>query len=404
MTNKWQKIKIGDLCTIVNGKTPLRSNDSYWSNGDINWFTIDDMRSQGRFISHTNQHITDIALRETGIKLVPKDSVLICCTASVGEVAYTLTETATNQQFNGLIPNDRSTLNPLDLYYAVDFISPELKRQMGTTTFGFVSTSKLGDLIIVVPQIKTQQKIGDILTSVDGAIQKTDQIIQKTEVLNHGLMQELFTKGIGHKKFIKTRIGDLPDSWKVVELGSVANVERGKFSVRPRNDPRFYGGDIPFIQTGDVVKSNGKIKSYSQTLNKEGLKVSKLFSKGTIVLTIAANIGDTGILEFDACFPDSLVGITPNEGLDSIYLEYFLRFKKDYLNSIATQSAQKNINLAKLNPMLIAIPPFAEQKKIAEILSSVDQKISVEYIEKETLLILKRGLMQDIFGQKVIVN
>ncbi len=404
MTNKWQQIKIGDLCTIVNGKTPLRSNDSYWSNGDINWFTIDDLRSQGRFISQTNQHITDTALRETGIKLVPKDSVLICCTASVGEVAYTLTETATNQQFNGLIPNDRSTLDPLYLYYAVDFISPELKRQMGTTTFGFVSTSKLGDLIIVVPQIKTQQKIGNILTSIDEAIQKTDKVIQKSEELKNGLMNELFAKGIGHKKFKNTKIGEIPEEWEIVGLSTIALVERGKFSHRPRNDPKFYGGSIPFIQTGDVVNSKGRIKMYSQTLNEQGLSVSKMFPKGTIVLTIAANIGDTGILEFDACFPDSLVGIQPHSNVDSIFLEYFLKSRKPYLNSIATQSAQKNINLAKLNPMLVLLPPLNEQKKIAEILSSIDDEIIKNTFEKERLSVLKSGLMQDIFSQKVQIN
>jgi type I restriction enzyme S subunit len=404
MTNKWQQTKLIDYCDIVNGKTPLRSNPSYWTDGEINWFTIDDMRRQGRFISDTAQHITDIAQKESGLKLVPKDSVLVCCTASVGEVAYSLTNLTTNQQFNALIPKDRGLLDSVFLYYAVDYISPELTKQMGTTTFGFVSISKLGNLKIPFPRVKTQQKIASILSSVDDAIQKTDQIIQETEKLKQGLMNELLTKGIGHKKFKKTKLGELPEVWKIKKLEEIASVNRGKFSHRPRNDARFYNGNIPFIQTGDVVNSRGRIKSFTQTLNEKGLGVSRMFPKGTIVMTIAANIGDTGILEFDSCFPDSLVGIQPNSEVNNIYLEYFLRSRKPYLNSIATQSAQKNINLQKLNPLLVALPPLAEQRKIAEILSSIDEKIEKELAEKEKLNSLKRGLMQDIFSQKVEVN
>jgi type I restriction enzyme S subunit len=213
-------------------------------------------------------------------------------------------------------------------------------------------------------------------------------------------MQRLFTHGIGHSRLQKTEIGEIPTGWKVEALGRVAMVERGKFSNRPRNDPKFYGGDIPFIQTGDVVRSGGRIKNYSQTLNEDGLAISRKFPKGTIVLTIAANIGDTGILEFDSCFPDSLVGITVNDEMDNIFLEYFLRTRKVYLNSIATQSAQKNINLQKLEPMIVVKPGLKEQRQIADILTSVDEKISVNKKLKAGLTLLKKGLMQDLLSGK----
>ncbi len=289
--------------------------------------------------------------------------------------------------------------------FLMEFLNyADLTLHTSGTTRGKLNKSDLMNLQIPLPDNTTQNKISLLFTSLNDQIIKTDQIIQKTEILKQGLMKGLLVKGIDHTKFRKTKIGEIPESWKLAELSEVASVERGKFSYRPRNEPRFYGGKIPFIQTGDVVKSNGRITTYSQTLNEQGLKISKLFRKGTIVLTIAANIGDTGILEFDACFPDSLVGITPTQELDTIYLEYFLRFRKDYLNSIATQSAQKNINLAKLNPMLIALPTLIEQKKIAEVLSSFDKKIAVETMKKAKLVILKKGLMQDIFSQRVQIN
>lgn len=257
---------------------------------------------------------------------------------------------------------------------------------------------------IIIPPITEQRKIAEILSTVDEAIEKVDGIILKTEKIKKGLMRELFTKGIGHKKFKKTEIGAIPEEWNISKLSEVAKVERGKFSHRPRNVPEFYGGDIPFIQTGDVVNSNGKISSYTQTLNEKGLSVSKLFKKGTIVITIAANIGDTGILQFDSCFPDSLIGITPSEKIDSIFLEYYLRTQKEYLNSISTQSAQKNINLEKLNPLPIILPANDEQKKIAGILLSVDEKILINTRYRETLTKLKKGLMSDLLSGRVRVK
>src|SRR3989344_1552305 len=94
----------------------------------------------------------------------------------------------------------------------------------------------------------------------------------------------------------QTDIGVIPADWNMKKLGEISDIKRGKFTPRPRNDPKYYGGDIPFVQTGDVTNSNGKVSIYSQTLNEEGLAVSVLFRKGTILMTIAANIGYTAIL------------------------------------------------------------------------------------------------------------
>jgi type I restriction enzyme S subunit len=252
--------------------------------------------------------------------------------------------------------------------------------------------------------INEQKKIAEILSSVDEEIKKIDDLILKTEELKNGLMVELFTKGVGNKKIKKTKIGQIPNDWNIKMLVEIAKVERGKFSHRPRNAPEFYGGNIPFIQTGDVVNSNGRINSYHQTLNEKGLSVSKLFKKGTIVITIAANIGDTGILEFDSCFPDSLIGITCFSEVNSVFLEYYLRTQKNYLNSISTQSAQKNLNLEKLSPLLVPLPSNDEQKKIADILQSIDQKIVMDKKIKEKLNQLKKGLTSDLLSGKVRVK
>lgn len=188
--------------------------------------------------------------------------------------------------------------------------------------------------------------------------------------------------------------------WAVVRLDEIATVERGKFSVRPRNDPKYYGGNIPFLQTGDVAAATGIILDYSQTLNEEGLKVSRLFPAGTLLITIAANIGDIAEVGFDFACPDSLVAIRPNDGVNKDWLKYFLQTQKSYFESRATQNAQANINLQTIRPLRVRIPTLPEQTAIATLLSTWDTAI-----EKTRKLIAakkthRKGLMQRLLSGK----
>lgn len=156
--------------------------------------------------------------------------------------------------------------------------------------------------------------------------------------------------------------------WGVLPLEELCLIQRGKFSHRPRNDPKFYGGDYPFIQTGDVVRAGGGKVSFTQTLNEDGLGVSKLFLPPVVLITIAANIGDTAVLDYPACFPDSVVGLTPLEGTDAKYLEVMMRTQKEHLNRIAPQAAQKNINIEILKTVKLPRPDTETQQEIvAEI-------------------------------------
>lgn len=190
--------------------------------------------------------------------------------------------------------------------------------------------------------------------------------------------------------------GIAPAGWTVLPLQRLAHIERGRFSARPRNDPKYYGGRYPFIQTGDVRNSGGKIDSYSQTLNEEGLKVSKLFPAGTLFLTIAANIGDLGISQFPCACPDSLVAVRPNDNTHQVWLLYALSAQKQTLESIATQNAQANLNLAKLNPFPLFVPPYRSQAAIAKALEDVDRLIAAleRMIAKKQAI--KQGIMQQI--------
>ncbi|MCX6857269.1 MAG: N-6 DNA methylase [Verrucomicrobia bacterium] len=180
-----------------------------------------------------------------------------------------------------------------------------------------------------------------------------------------------------------------PD-WPMVRLEEACDIQRGKFSHRPRNEPRFYGGEYPFIQTGDIVRAaNGGKITFTQTLNEEGLSVSKLFQPPVVVITIAANIGDTAVLDFPSCFPDSVVALIPKSETDARYLEVVMRTKKQHLNDVAPQAAQKNINIEILKTVEIPLPPLATQQAI------------VAEIEAEQALVAANRELITRFEQKI---
>ena len=160
---------------------------------------------------------------------------------------------------------------------------------------------------------------------------------------------------------------ELPRGWAWARFPEVGLFGRGKSKHRPRNDPKlFTPGIYPLVQTGEVARANGVINEFHSKYSDIGLAQSKLWPKGTLCITIAANIADAAVLGFDACFPDSVVGFIPaSEIRDDV--EYFLLFMKtarERLLAFAPSTAQKNINLEILQSVLIPIPPKDEIKRI----------------------------------------
>lgn len=198
----------------------------------------------------------------------------------------------------------------------------------------------------------------------------------------------------------------VPKGWYEHTLDELALVERGKFSVRPRNDPRYYGGHMPFVQTGDVTSSGTYLSGYSQTLNEDGVGVSKVFPKDTILITIAANIGDTAITVYEVACPDSVVAIQPYKDVADVYwLKKHLETRKADLDAQSTQNAQKNINLQVLKPLLILTPPLPEQRKIAAILSTWDKAITTTEQLLANSQQQKKALMQQLLtGKKRLLD
>ena len=183
---------------------------------------------------------------------------------------------------------------------------------------------------------------------------------------------------------------DLPHGWSWQYMANLGELARGKSKHRPRNDAKLFGGDYPFIQTGEVKAAPKYIRTYSQTYSEFGLAQSRLWPVGTLCITIAANIAETAFLAIEACFPDSVVGFDPyKSGCDREYIELFIQSAKHRIEEYAPATAQKNINLTTLENLVVPTTSLPEQKEIVRLLE--EQFTAIEQNEREIDAALERS-------------
>lgn len=286
----------------------------------------------------------------------------------------------------------------------------------GTTGLSNLSHSFFKAMAIPFPKEPGEQAaIARVLDAVDTALERTRAAIARARELRDSLIRESFESGIDENgqirnreknpsAFATTELGTLPKTWSVQSLINVAEVERGRFTPRPRNDPRFYNGPYPFVQTGQIAAAKGRvITTFAQTLNSLGKAVSREFPAGTIIVTIAANIGETAILGIPMCATDSLVGVSVKGKNVARYVELCLRRLRRKLLALAPRSAQANINLATLKPLRIPVAPPAEQRRIASLVDASDAYVQTLEFREEALVVLKKSLMHDLLTGRVRV-
>ena len=186
-----------------------------------------------------------------------------------------------------------------------------------------------------------------------------------------------------------------PSGWKTFRLSDLGLVDRGKSRHRPRYAAHLYGGPYPFIQTGDIKASGGRIMTFNQTYSEAGLAQSRLWPAETLAITIAANIAETAILTFPACFPDSIVGFLADRSVcEPLYIEYSFRTLRSRIQDEATGTVQDNINLEILRGLQLTLPPLDEQRAILRILRPLDDKIELNRRMNQTLEDICRALFK----------
>jgi type I restriction enzyme S subunit len=289
-------------------------------------------------------------------------------------------------RFNGF-GNSKALKSYRRYLFNNEFVLNQFSKGAKGTTRKILNLNEFKETIVPIPSLPEQLSIVRFLDyktrQIDSFIANRQKQIDLLKEQKAGIIKKAVTKGINPNAKMKhsgiDTLGIIPMNWDVMELKFAAKMMRGKFSHRPRNDERLYGGKFPFIQTGDVTKTEKYITAYKQTLNDWGYNVSKMFPIGTVVITIAANIGDIAILNFNACFPDSIVGFYPKKNKID-YLFYLLKTMKEIFLSESIEGTQLNLSVDRLSSIKVAIPEPDEQQKIIDFIneetSHVDTLIS----------------------------
>lgn len=417
----WVWIRLGDFCSIYNGNSINAGEKAEKYSKKCNEHSFIATKDVGFDHSINYENGVYIPLNREDFRIAPVGSVLLCMEGgSAGRKIGILEQDV-------CFGNKLCCLAPFVIFnkYLYYFLqSPAFFSaftDLMTGIIGGVGAAKIKSIAMPVPPLAEQErivaKIEELLPLVSeyGGVEKRisalnaefpdklrKSILQQavqgklterdpsdepaSELLKHIQMEK--SKFIAEGRIKKEKQlppiteddcpFEIPNEWEWVRLTDVGEVSRGRSKHRPRNDTILYrDGKYPLIQTGDVARSGGLITSCSASYNDVGLAQSRMWPKGTLCLTIAANIADVGILDFDACFPDSVVGFNAFKPIASNkYFLYMLMAYKAILDSMATRSAQKNINLETIASLAYPLPPLAEQKRIVarveELLAACD--------------------------------
>jgi type I restriction enzyme S subunit len=286
--------------------------------------------------------------------------------------------------------------NPHFLKYMLQ--SPAaLGRITGSKTGSAIKRIILRDLnsikIALPKKLEEQKRIVEVLTVADSAIELADNVIEKTERLKKGLMQQLLTRGIGHTEYKDTPIGKTPKTWQVVRIGDVAETSSGGTPSRGKKE--YFDGRIPWVKSGEL--RDNTIYATEETISKEGLQNSaaKIFPKGTLLIALyGATVGKTAILGIDATTNQAVCAILPKgDTINPEFLKYYIISRREQLIAVSAGGAQPNISQEIIRFTNVPLPQPQEQRRIAEILLTLDKKLEVERAEMAKLENIKHGLM-----------
>lgn len=282
--------------------------------------------------------------------------------------------------------------------------SPRFGVQVSNNTAGSVRKSlnfnAFEHFDYVYPESKREQKkIVEVLASVDEDIKKTQEVIKSTERLKKGLMQKLFTQGIGHKKFKKTDLGEIPESWEALPLNDVCiKIGDGLHGTPEYTD----NSEFYFINGNNLVDWSIKILPSTKCISEEEFNLHKKdLDQNTVLISINGTIGNVALYNGEpVALGKSVAYMTCSEKLNRLYLAYQLESNQiqNYFTKQLTGSTIKNLSLRTIRETQVSVPDLDEQKEIVSILSAVDEKILVnkKLLAKQTKL--KKGLMQDLLS------
>ena len=395
---EWENVSIENVGNVVTGNTPSKKESSFWGGNNI-WITAQDFK--GKYIYDSVLKLTNEGREK--VRIIPKNSVLVTCIASIGLNGINKVECSTNQQINSIICNSSYSYN--FVYYAIESNLVRLKRFAGQTAVPIITKSAFEKFnILTPPSLEEQQKIANCLSSLDELIEAQEEKLKLLKEHKKGLMQQLFPQANDNRDI--TRGGNLPKlrfpefindgAWEEKTLGEIS------FSIfdGTHQTPKYTEEGIPFFSVENLISKNK-----NKFISKEDyliLTAKNKPEKDDILITRIGNIGFSTVVSWDYEFSIyvTLATVKKSDKFIPHYLNGYFQsevYQKEIRSKSLLNAVPMKINMNDLRNTKVLLPTIKEQQKIADCLSSLDETIEAQDQKIELLKQHKKGLMQGLF-------
>lgn len=394
---EWEENYLKDIATIVGGGTPPTNKNEYWS-GDVQWFTPSEI-GDSKYVEKSNRTITELGVKKSSAKILPKGTILLTTRATLGEMAILKNDATTNQGFQSLIVKNEFSTECI--YYLKDKISKFCYKNSSGSTFLEISKSNLEKFKVKLPSLEEQTKIANFLSNVDNIIEEQEGKVKDLELYKKGMMQKIFKQEI---RFKDDNGQDYP-KWEEKKLGVLGSTYTG-LSGKTKEDFGF--GKGRYITYMNVFKN---IRTDIRMIDLVDIKENEnqnTVLKGDLLFTTSSEtpqeVGMVSVCDNDIkglylnsfCF-----GFRFNElsNVNSYFMASYLRSPeiRMKISILAQGSTRYNLSKTELMKIKLLIPCLAEQTKIDNLLSNIDKIIKEENKKLEDLRQWKKGLLQQMF-------
>lgn len=386
----WEVRRLEDVAEIISGGTPKTNEPSYWD-GNIKWCTPTDITgSYGKYLLETERTISQSGLKNSGARLLPAGTLLLCSRATIGELMIAGEEVCTNQGFKSLvcIPGISNEF----LYYKLLTMKQQMIERAFGSTFLEISKANVAALEISLPPLPEQRAIAEALSDADNLIEALDRLIAKKRDLKQAAMQELLTG--------KTRLPGFGGEWEVKRLGEVAGINR--MNIVPANQPDqlFVHFSLPAFDAGKnaQVELGATIGSNKFRVPLDAVLVSKLNPR---IPRIWAPVS----IPPNSCASTEWLVLTPLSSINRAFL-YIICSSSDFCQQMemaatGTTGSHQRISPSVALDIYVTVPTdINEQTAIAEVLSDMDGEIAALEARRDKTRALKQGMMAELLTGK----
>ncbi len=417
--SEWKELKIEDFCEVIGGGTPSTKEDSYYG-GEISWITPRDLTNyKKRFILRGERNITELGLKNSSARILPKNSILLTSRAPIGYLAIAEKEVCTNQGFKSLVINpEKADYN--FVYYLIKSNVERIKGLGTGTTFAEISGSVVKNLKFSLPDLPTQTSIAEILSSLDDKIELNNKINQELETLAQTLFKQWFIdfefpneKGEPYKssggEMVDSELGEIPKGWELVTIDDVTETVT-KGTTPTTIGGRFTEQGINFIKVESLTESGAFIKSKFAHIDDETNLLLKrsVIKKGDVLFSIAGTIGRVAVVTNEilpANTNQAIAIIRPNK-ISSYFLKILMQsslIQNDTQSNIV-QAVQANLSLGVIKLTKFILPPNNILSKIDIQLNNIYDNINHFTNENENLTTLRNTLLPKLISGELEIN